>query len=417
MDLPFFLQGPWLGYSWIDAISNIVIYGLIAYLLFSIALLVLGVLIPIVGPILVGLAWAIECRAWYLLVYILPFLPQIRAHMSIWQALLIATGLAILLYVFVERPLRKRRPIKQTRTMNSKSNQPSTIQSVNTDPVVMIEGKQPIYTNDHLKNPLNQIHKPPQNKDAFDQIVGMEKAKTELRDAIELPLIYPQKIKQYDLKPASGLIFYGPPGTGKTALARASASYFGAEFFLVNATSLVGQFVGTTEAAVKEIFQKARSKTPSIIFFDEIDAIGAKRDGRNMNRPSDIILNLLLTELDGFEKRKGVFVIAATNRIDILDEALLRPGRFEIKVEVPAPNEEERLALLKFFGKKKPLGPNVNLWEIAKETEGFTGAYLEGLVNSAAKRALKRSITSGWNERITYDDFMAALPDMKVSNL
>jgi len=405
MDLPVFLQGRLLGYSWIDAATNLAIYGFILYLADHV--LIRSIIIPM-----------IKNRFWFMFPYallLLPlFQPQLRSYLRLWQALVLTTALAFLLYQIFISPIVKRENANKPPGGNNNGTHPDPIPSVNTEPIVL-EKQKPLYSANHSINPLRHFHNPRDMK-AFEQIVGMENAKGELRDAIELPLIYPDKIKQYDLKPASGLILYGPPGTGKTALARAAAAYFGAEFFLVNATSMVGQYVGTTEAAVKEIFQKARSKTPSIIFFDEIDAIGAKRDGRNLNRPSDIILNLLLTELDGFEKRKGVFVIAATNRIDILDDALLRPGRFDVKIEVPAPNEDERLALLKFFGKKKPLHPNVNLWAIAQQTEGLTGAYLEGLVNSAAKRALKRSLTSGWNERITNDDFRAVLPDIVQSN-
>ncbi|SPF54366.1 putative Vesicle-fusing ATPase [Candidatus Desulfosporosinus infrequens] len=276
---------------------------------------------------------------------------------------------------------------------------------------VMREGN--IQTDQELKEVENFRVHVEHDPDAFEKVVGMEKAKTELRDALELPFLNPSKIKQFGLKPTSGLILYGPPGTGKTHLARAAAAFFGAEFFVVNASSVSSSLVGSTEATIRGIFKAAKAQTPSIIFFDEIDVIGARRDGQGLNRPSDLALNTLLTELDGFEDREGVFVVAATNRLDILDEALVRPGRFELKIEIKAPNEEERIELLKFFGKEKPLDPALNLRELAKITEGMTGAYLEGLTNAAAKRTMKREIRTNKDENITYDDFISVLPEIK----
>lgn len=406
--MPGFLQGPLLGYNWIDAIISLIIYG--TALFFVIQLLPAIIEFAKVLFYTMMLPYdAIKNRRWYLLVYALPFLPYVRAHISLAMGLAIATVLAIVLYYMTWKPYYGAR-LQVTKEPSTVKPSLSVVEDDNgTGPNY---GQQPIR---QMNDQSNNFHVHTQrDKKAFDNVVGMEKAKTELKDAIEMLLYYPDKIKKYDLKPASGLILYGPPGTGKTHLAIAAAAYFGAEFFLVNATSIIGQYVGTTEAAVKEVFQKARKKTPSIIFFDEIDAIGQKRDGRSMNRPSDIVLNLLLTELDGFQKREGVFVIAATNRLDTLDDALLRPGRFELKIEVPAPNEDERIELLKFFGRKKPLDPAIDLREIAKATEGLTGAYLEGLVNGATKRALKRAIKNGSDERITYEDFLAVLPDLAV---
>ncbi|SHN66294.1 ATP-binding protein [Desulfitobacterium chlororespirans] len=358
------------------------------------------------------LAKILTLNPWFLLPYVLLFFQQVREYLALplWQLILLATVLSYLIYKFAWIPIQRKNPKLMKKIAEEQDNRVSGVQGARAK-----QAQGDTYEHSNAFSHINQDSKTKKRDlNALDSIVGMEKAKSELRDAIEMPLIYPDKIKKYDLKPASGLILYGPPGTGKTALARAAASYFGAEFFLVNATSLVGEFVGTTEAAVKDVFKKARSKTPSIIFFDEIDAIGAKRDGRNMNRPSDIILNLLLTELDGFEKREGVFVLAATNRLDVLDDALLRPGRFDVKIEITAPNGKERLDLLEFFARKKPLGMDVDLREIAKRTEGLTGAYLEGLTNSAAKRAVRRSIDTGRDEKIMHEDYLIATNDMAM---
>ncbi len=244
---------------------------------------------------------------------------------------------------------------------------------------------------------------------AFDKVLGMDKAKEELKDALELPMMHPEKVEKYIGKMPSGLVLEGPPGTGKTHLARCAAEYFNASFYLVGASSITGSLVGSTEATIKGIFEDAKANVPAIIFFDEIDAIGAKRDGQNMNRPSDMALNTLLTELDGFRSRTGVFVLAATNRVDILDDALLRPGRFETKIHIPKPDLEGRVALLKFFAKNKPFAPGIEWGKIARDIEGWTGAYIQALISSAGKVALKRAIKNDQDDAISIDDLQYAI--------
>ena len=244
---------------------------------------------------------------------------------------------------------------------------------------------------------------------AFENIVGMENTIEVLKDALELPLKYPELIKHFGLKPANGLLLYGPPGTAKTALVRAAASYFRLNFFLISASAVASEQVGNTEKAIRDVFAVAKANAPSIIFFDEIDSIARQRDGQHLNRPSDLALNSLLTELDGFVSREGVFVVGATNRIDILDDALLRPGRFDTKIEVLAPDRERRIALFRFFARSMPIEQGIEWERLADFTEGWTGAYIEGCVQRAAKIALKRTMANGFVKPIILGDFIRAL--------
>ena len=244
---------------------------------------------------------------------------------------------------------------------------------------------------------------------AFDKIVGMEETIEVLKDALELPLRHPELIQRFGLKAGNGLLLYGVPGNAKTALVRAAASYFDMSFFLVNASAVTTENVGGTERAIRDVFAVAKANAPSIIFFDEIDAIGRKRDSQHLNRPSDLALNSLLTELDGFVSREGVFVVGATNRIDVLDEALLRPGRFDNKIEVLAPDWEGRISLFQFFTKDMPVERGVEWEKLADYTEGWTGAYIEGCAQRASKIALKRTMKTGFVETIVFDDFVRAL--------
>lgn len=235
---------------------------------------------------------------------------------------------------------------------------------------------------------------PNPNPAALDKVVGLEKAKQMAVSAIKMAMddrIY----KEYGLTPPGGMLLYGPPGTGKTSFARACAEALGCTFYVVNASSLLGSLVGQSEQAVRNLFAHARAHRPAIIFWDEIDAVGQRRDGMNLNRPSDLILNILLAEMDGFNAKgeKGVLVIGATNRIDVLDEALLRPGRFDVKVEVGLPGLEDRVKLLQFFlkGRKVEGITAEGLEEIARHTEGWSPADLKALVDEAAWRALERN--------------------------
>ena len=245
---------------------------------------------------------------------------------------------------------------------------------------------------------------------AFDGLVGVDAAVGAIKDALELPLLYPEKMKEYALKPPRGVLFYGPPGTGKTSLARATAKYFGCSFFVVNASELVGPLVGAAERSLKRVFQQAKQGRPSVIFFDELDAIGRRRDGSHLNRPSDLLLNLLLAEMDGFDDSAGVFVIGATNRADVLDEALLRPGRFDRLIEVGLPGRDARVKLFALYLKGRPTA-GIDLELLSRRSEGMSPAQIRGICDRAAVAALKRSIAEPSRGGITNEDLLQAMAE------
>ncbi|ASJ10990.1 AAA family ATPase [Thermococcus sp. P6] len=223
----------------------------------------------------------------------------------------------------------------------------------------------------------------------WDDIGGLEEAKQELREAVEWPLKYPKAFQRLGIEPPKGILLYGPPGTGKTLLAKAVANESEANFIGIRGPEVLSKWVGESEKRVREIFRKARQAAPTVIFIDEIDAIAPAR-GSDVNRVTDRLINQLLTEMDGIQENSGVVVIAATNRPDILDPALLRPGRFDRLILVPAPDEKARLEILKVHTRNVPLAEEVSLEELARKTEGYSGADIEALVREAALTAMRR---------------------------
>ncbi len=223
----------------------------------------------------------------------------------------------------------------------------------------------------------------------WDDIGGLESIKQELREAVEWPLKYPKAFQRLGIEPPRGILLYGPPGTGKTLLAKAVANESRANFIGIRGPEVLNKWVGESEKRVREIFRKARQAAPTVIFIDEIDAIAPAR-GMEGDRVTDRLINQLLTEMDGIERNSGVIVIGATNRPDILDPALLRPGRFDRLILVPAPDEKARLEILKVHTRRVPLAEDVNLRELAKRTEGYSGADIEALVREAALTAMRR---------------------------
>lgn len=222
-------------------------------------------------------------------------------------------------------------------------------------------------------------------KITFEDVAGAEEAKQELEEVVEF-LKHPQKYNDLGAKIPKGVLLYGPPGTGKTLLAKAVAGEAGVPFFSISGSDFVEMFVGVGASRVRDLFDQAKKSAPCIVFIDEIDAVGRQR-GAGLGGGHDEreqTLNQLLVEMDGFSANEGIIMIAATNRPDILDPALLRPGRFDRQIVVDRPDIKGRTEILKVHVKGKPMGPDVNLDVIAQRTPGFTGADLSNLVNEAA---------------------------------
>ena len=229
-----------------------------------------------------------------------------------------------------------------------------------------------------------------QGRVTFDDVAGIDEAKEELEEIVEF-LRNPQKFSKLGGKIPTGALLVGPPGTGKTLLARAIAGEAGVPFFTISGSDFVEMFVGVGASRVRDMFEQAKKNAPCIVFIDEIDAVGRNRGsgygGGNDEREQT--LNQLLVEMDGFEANEGVIILAATNRRDVLDPALLRPGRFDRTVNVPNPDIKGREKILNVHAKKTPLGPDVDLRLIARGTPGFSGADLANLVNEAALMAAR----------------------------
>ncbi|MES3516677.1 MAG: AAA family ATPase [Natronomonas sp.] len=221
----------------------------------------------------------------------------------------------------------------------------------------------------------------------FDDVGGLEEPKQVLTEAVEWPLSYAPLFEETNTDPPSGVLLYGPPGTGKTLLARALAGESDVNFVSVAGPELLDKYVGESEKAVREVFDRARQAAPAIVFFDEIDAVAGTRG--DASDASERVVSQLLTELDGLTDNPNLVVLAATNRRDVLDPALLRPGRLESHVEVPNPNEAARRKILDVHTTGKPLGEDVNLDRLAEVTAGFSGADLEALVREASMRAIR----------------------------
>jgi len=236
----------------------------------------------------------------------------------------------------------------------------------------------------------------------FDDVAGLEEIKEDLMDIIDF-LNNEDKYRSMDAKVPRGILLYGPPGTGKTLIAKAIAGEAKATFIYSSGSEFVEKYVGVGAKRVRTIFDKARKEAPSIIFIDEIDALGAKRNA-DSNNEKDQTLNQLLIELDGFNNTGNVIVIAATNRLDLLDEALLRPGRFDRKIYVGNPNFHSRLQILEVHTKNKPLEKKVQLKDIAIKTHGFSGAQLANIANEAALKAIKDK-----SKKINNDNFEFAI--------
>ena len=225
----------------------------------------------------------------------------------------------------------------------------------------------------------------------WKDIGGLEEVKDELKQAVEWPLTHADSFKKMGIKPPAGVLLFGPPGTGKTLLAKAAATESEANFISVKGPELLSMYVGESEKAVRKIFRKARQVSPVILFFDEIDSLAPKRGAGADAHVTERVVNQLLTELDGIESLKNVVFVAATNRPDLVDPGLLRPGRMDKLIKVPAPDEKARSAIFKVHTRNVKLATDVSIEELAKKTAGYSGADIEGLIREAALIALKEN--------------------------
>jgi transitional endoplasmic reticulum ATPase len=228
----------------------------------------------------------------------------------------------------------------------------------------------------------------------WEDIGGLAPLKQELQESVEWPLKYQSMFTYADATPPKGILLYGPPGTGKTLMAKAAANESEANFISIKGPELLSKWVGESEKGVREVFRKARQAAPCIIFFDEVDAVAPTRGGSfGDSHVTERVISQLLTELDGLEILTNVIVIAATNRPDIIDPALLRPGRFDRLLYVPPPDRDSRTQIIKIHVKKKPLHEDVNLEVLANRTDGYTGADIAALSSAAVMLALREHIS------------------------
>ncbi|MBZ3934918.1 proteasome-activating nucleotidase [Methanimicrococcus blatticola] len=245
---------------------------------------------------------------------------------------------------------------------------------------------------------------------SYDQVGGLSDVIQEVIETVELPLTQPELFEKIGIEPPSGVLLYGSPGTGKTLIAKAVATQANATFIRMSGSDLVQKFVGEGARLVKDIFAMARSKAPTILFIDEIDAVGGTRtfDGTSGSAEVNRTMLQLLAEMDGFDGRGDVKIMAATNRKDLLDPALLRPGRFDRAIEVPMPEEQARLEILQIHTRKMNLGQDVDLEKLAKETAGFSGADLNAVAREAGIFVLRRR-----GDTITMQDLKDAVKKVK----
>jgi transitional endoplasmic reticulum ATPase len=246
----------------------------------------------------------------------------------------------------------------------------------------------------------------------WSDVGGLEKVKQNLKESVEWPLSKPEVFERMGITPPTGILLYGPPGTGKTLLAKAIANESKANFISIKGPEVMSKWVGESEKAVRELFKKAKQVAPTIVFLDEIDAIAPRRGAYSGSHVTESVVNQILTSIDGLESMEGVIIIGATNRPDILDTSLLRPGRFDRLLLVPAPDTQARLEIFKIHTKKMPLEKDVSLDDLANNTEGYTGADIEGLCREAAMLSLRENIK---NNKINNENFKKAMDSIRPS--
>jgi transitional endoplasmic reticulum ATPase len=259
----------------------------------------------------------------------------------------------------------------------------------------------------------------------WEDVGGLTEIKQRLVEAVEWPLQYPDLFNQAGIRPPKGILLSGSPGCGKTLLAKAVASESNVNFISVKGPELLSKYVGESERGVREVFRKARQAAPCIVFFDEIDALVPSRSaGTSDSHVAERVLSQFLAELDGVEELKGVLVLGATNRSDLLDPAILRPGRFDEVVEIPLPDESERSEIFAIHLRNKPLGAGISFKNLALRSDGFSGADISSVCNRAARRAVRRAVQAGdkapgGQSRVILEasDLEGALQEMRQQSL
>ncbi len=264
----------------------------------------------------------------------------------------------------------------------------------------------PSYTDTYVQ--LMEVIEKPSVR--YEDIGGLSEQIRELREVVELPLKNPKLFEEIGIEPPKGVLLYGPPGCGKTMLAKAVAAESNATFIAIVGSELVQKFIGEGARIVRELFELARKKAPSIVFIDELDAIAAKRIdiGTSGEREVQRTLMQLLAEIDGFRPLDRVKIIAATNRIDILDPAILRPGRLDRIVEVPLPDFNGRIEIFRIHTRRMKLAENINFQELARMTDGFTGAEIKAVVTEAGYNAIRDN-----RRQVTMNDFLKAIEKVR----
>ncbi|KAM3329359.1 hypothetical protein ACQJBY_026432 [Aegilops geniculata] len=263
-------------------------------------------------------------------------------------------------------------------------------------------------TNDHLKMALVGTNPSALRETvievpniSWNDIGGLDGVKRELQETVQYPVEHPEKFEKFGMSPSKGVLFYGPPGCGKTLLAKAIANECQANFISIKGPELLTMWFGKSEANVREIFDKARQSAPCVLFFDELDSIATQRGGRvgDAGGAADRVLNQLLTEMDGMNAKKTVFIIGATNRPDIIDSALLRPGRLDQLIHIPLPDEASRHQIFKACLRKSPVAKDVDLSALARFTAGFSGADITEICQRACKYAIREDIGKDMERR------------------
>ena len=246
----------------------------------------------------------------------------------------------------------------------------------------------------------------------WDEVGGLEEVKQRLKEAVEWPIKTPERFTRLGIQPPKGILLHGPPGCGKTLLARAVATESEANFIAIRGPEIFSKWVGESEKAIRETFRKARLAAPSIIFFDEFDALVPTRGGGGDNRATERVISQLLTEIDGLLSLQNIVVIAATNRPDMIDPAVLRPGRFDRRVYVPPPDSAARLKILQIKTTDMPLDKGVKVEELAKKMQGYSGADIDSICREAAITALRKDPET---TKVTLNDFEKVMAEIVPS--